>query len=65
MTPKRDLTFVKDTVNGFIEIMKTDKLTGEIDKREDMEDYQSCPTNKGRRGNKRAQSSNQGLGKLF
>jgi len=30
LTPKRDLTFVKDTVNGFIEITKTDKLFGEI-----------------------------------
>jgi nucleoside-diphosphate-sugar epimerase len=26
----RDLTFVKDTVNGFIEIAKTDRLFGEI-----------------------------------
>jgi NAD dependent epimerase/dehydratase len=27
--PQRDLVFVKDTVNGFIEIAKSDKLTGE------------------------------------
>ena len=30
LLPKRDLTYVKDTVNGFIEIMKTDKFFGEI-----------------------------------
>jgi NAD dependent epimerase/dehydratase len=30
MTPTRDLTFVKDTANAFIEIAKTDKLLGEI-----------------------------------
>ena len=28
--PTRDLTYVKDTVNGFIEIFKCDKLFGEI-----------------------------------
>ncbi|MFC2094593.1 NAD-dependent 4,6-dehydratase LegB [Bacteroidota bacterium] len=28
--PTRDLTFVKDTVNGFLEISKTDSLFGEI-----------------------------------
>lgn len=30
LTPKRDFTFVLDTVNGFIEIAKSDKLFGEI-----------------------------------
>ena len=30
LSPTRDLTFVKDTVNGFIEIAKSDKLFGEI-----------------------------------
>ena len=30
LTPKRDLTFVKDIVNGFIEILKTDRLFGEV-----------------------------------
>src|SRR3990172_5839348 len=29
-TPTRDLTFVKDTANGFIEISKSSKLNGEI-----------------------------------
>ena len=29
LTPTRDLTFVKDTANGFIEIMKSDKVFGE------------------------------------
>ena len=29
-TPTRDLTYVKDTVNGFIEIAKADKLTGQV-----------------------------------
>lgn len=29
LTPTRDLTFVKDTANGFIEIMKSDGLFGE------------------------------------
>jgi NAD dependent epimerase/dehydratase len=29
LTPTRDLTFVKDTANGFIQIMKSDKLFGE------------------------------------
>jgi len=29
ITPTRDLTFVKDTVNGFIEIAKSDKTIGE------------------------------------
>lgn len=28
--PTRDLTFVKDTVGGFIEILKSDALTGEV-----------------------------------
>jgi len=28
--PTRDLTFVKDTVSGFIEILKSDALTGEV-----------------------------------
>jgi len=28
--PTRDLTFVKDTVGGFIEILKNDALTGEV-----------------------------------
>ncbi len=30
LTPTRDLTFVKDTCNGFIEIFKSEKLFGEI-----------------------------------
>ena len=30
ISPTRDLTFVKDTVEGFIEIAKTSKLTGEV-----------------------------------
>lgn len=30
VTPTRDLTYVKDTVNGFIEIMKSDKLIGQV-----------------------------------
>ena len=30
LTPTRDLTFVKDTCNGFYEIFRTDKLFGEI-----------------------------------
>lgn len=30
LSPTRDLTFVKDTANGFIEIAKSDKLLGEI-----------------------------------
>ena len=30
ISPKRDLTFVKDTVNGFFEIFNADKLAGEI-----------------------------------
>lgn len=30
LTPTRDLTYVKDTVSGFIEIMKNDSLTGDI-----------------------------------
>lgn len=30
LTPTRDFTFVLDTVNGFIEIAKSDKLFGEI-----------------------------------
>ena len=30
LTPTRDLTYVKDTVEGFIEIMKSDKLIGEV-----------------------------------
>lgn len=29
-TPTRDFTFVKDTVNGFIEISKCEKLNGEV-----------------------------------
>ncbi len=29
LTPTRDLVFVKDTVNGFLEIAKSDKLIGE------------------------------------
>lgn len=29
-TPTRDLTFVHDTVEGFINISKTDKLNGEV-----------------------------------
>lgn len=29
-SPTRDLTFVKDTVNGFLEIAKSDKLYGEV-----------------------------------
>ncbi len=30
ITPTRDLTFVKDTVNGFIAISKADKLNGKV-----------------------------------
>ncbi|QQS35539.1 MAG: GDP-mannose 4,6-dehydratase [Ignavibacteriales bacterium] len=30
LSPTRDLTFVKDTVNGFIEIAKTDNLIGTV-----------------------------------
>ena len=30
ISPTRDLTFVQDTVEGFIEIAKTSKLTGEV-----------------------------------
>lgn len=30
LNPTRDLTFVKDTANGFLEIAKSDKLYGEI-----------------------------------
>lgn len=30
LSPTRDLTFVKDTANGFIEIAKSDRLFGEI-----------------------------------
>jgi NAD dependent epimerase/dehydratase len=30
LTPTRDLTYVKDTVNGFLEIAKTPKLDGQI-----------------------------------
>lgn len=30
LDPKRDLTYIKDTVKGFIEIYKSDKLYGEI-----------------------------------
>ena len=30
LTPTRDLTYVKDTVNGFLEIAKTPKLAGQI-----------------------------------
>ncbi|MBS4034540.1 MAG: NAD-dependent 4,6-dehydratase LegB [Ignavibacterium sp.] len=30
LTPTRDLTFVKDTCNGFLEIFKSEKLFGEI-----------------------------------
>jgi len=30
LTPTRDLTFVKDTVSGFLEIAKSEKLFGEI-----------------------------------
>jgi NAD dependent epimerase/dehydratase len=30
LTPTRDLTFVKDTANGFLEIAKSNKLYGEI-----------------------------------
>ena len=30
LTPSRDFTFVKDTCNGFLEILKSDKLFGEI-----------------------------------
>ena len=30
LTPTRDLTFVKDTANGFFEIFKSDKLFGEV-----------------------------------
>ena len=30
ITPTRDLTYVKDTVDGFIEIMKSDKLIGQV-----------------------------------
>lgn len=29
-TPTRDLTYVKDTVNGFLEIAKTDELIGQV-----------------------------------
>ncbi len=29
-TPKRDLTFVEDTVNGFIKIAESDRSTGEV-----------------------------------
>ncbi|MGA9407999.1 MAG: NAD-dependent 4,6-dehydratase LegB [Bacteroidota bacterium] len=30
ITPTRDLTFVKDTVNGFVEIFKSESLDGEV-----------------------------------
>jgi len=30
LSPTRDFTFVKDTVNGFIEVFKSEKLFGEI-----------------------------------
>src|SRR4030095_5112811 len=30
LSPSRDFTFVKDTCNGFLEILKSDKLFGEI-----------------------------------
>ncbi|MGA2527195.1 MAG: GDP-mannose 4,6-dehydratase [Smithellaceae bacterium] len=30
ISPTRDLTFIQDTVEGFIEIAKTNKLTGEV-----------------------------------
>jgi len=30
LSPTRDLTFVKDTITGFVEIAKSDKLFGEI-----------------------------------
>lgn len=30
LMPTRDMTFVKDTVNGFVEIFKADKLYGEV-----------------------------------
>ena len=30
LSPTRDFTYVKDTVNGFIEIMKSDKLIGTV-----------------------------------
>jgi len=30
LTPTRDMTFIKDTCKGFIEIHRSDKLTGEI-----------------------------------
>ncbi|MCK4815243.1 GDP-mannose 4,6-dehydratase, partial [bacterium] len=30
LNPTRDFTFIKDTINGFLEIYKSDKLYGEI-----------------------------------